>query len=101
MTSYSNARNNPQGAVPVYIVAPPTPSTNPPNMQNNAQGAIPVNIIAQGSSPISGPIPVRVVAGPGTPDSKGRFPNDQGNNAGAIPVYQSISPKAMPVWRVN
>lgn len=84
--SYPNDRTNPAGAIPVYYgVAPP------------GGKAVPIVIIAGPGSPISGPIPVRIVAAPpvGPP-----FPNDQGNDASAQPVYQSAAPNAMPVWVV-
>lgn len=96
--NYPNARNNPNSAIPVYIVAAPTPAPRYPNKQNNPQGAIPVNFVAQPTTPDSGAIPVLVVAGPGVPDSNGRWPSDQRQARGAIPVFNSTSTKAMPVW---
>jgi hypothetical protein len=92
VTNYPNDRRNAAGAVPVYVVAPPT---NPPwpNAQNNPNGAIPVNFVAAPTTANAGAIPVRIVAGSG-PGPK--FPNDQGNDAGAIPVYDDAD--GMPVW---
>jgi hypothetical protein len=92
LTAYPNARNNPAGAMPVYLVAPPI---NPPwpNNQGNAGAAIPMNFVAQGASPNSGPIPVRIVAGPGPGPIYG---NDQGIDANAIPVFDDAA--GMPVW---
>jgi hypothetical protein len=84
VTSYPNDRNNPAGAIPVYIVAGP------------GGKAIPVNFLAGGATggSNSGPIPVYVVAGAGAPP----FGSDQGNPNNAIPVYISGAPNAMPVW---
>jgi hypothetical protein len=98
--NYPNDRMNPAGAIPVYIVAQPTGGFNPspPNAQNNAQGAIPVNIVAAPTVPYAGAIPVRVVAAPGIGPT---WPSDQGQDAGAIPVWSSTDPKAIPVWRIN
>jgi hypothetical protein len=81
---YPNDRNNPAGAIPVYLVGGP------------GGKAIPVNFVAGGATggPASGPIPVYVTAGPGTPP----FGTDQGNPNNAIPVYISGAPNAMPVW---
>jgi hypothetical protein len=95
--NYSNDRRNAAGAIPVYIV--PTPPIGPPwpNKQNN--GGIPVSFGAAPIAADSGPIPVRVVATGSAPDAEGRWPNDQGQNAGAIPVYNS--PVGMPVWDVG
>lgn len=78
--NYPNARNNAGGAIPVYMSAGPK--------------AMPIRIVAA-TGIAFGPIPVRVVAGPGHPSS------NQGSDAGAIPVVVSASPKAMPVWRIN
>jgi hypothetical protein len=94
---YPTARNNAAGAIPVYIVAAPPVNPFPPNAQTNILGAIPVTMVAAPVVPNAGAIPVRVVAGPGTPP----FASDQAQNDGAIPVYLSVSVKAMPVWRVN
>jgi hypothetical protein len=84
VTAYPNDRNNPAGAIPVYLVGGP------------GGKAIPVNFIAGGATggPASGPIPVYVTAGPGIPP----FGTDQGNPNNAIPVYISGAPNAMPVW---
>jgi hypothetical protein len=81
---YPNDRTNPAGAIPVYIEAGPVGK------------AIPVVFEAPPTTPNAGPIPVRVVAAPGTLHG-----SDQGIDANAIPVYASVSPKAMPVWRIN
>jgi hypothetical protein len=88
---YPNDRTNPAGAIPVYMVVTPPPGPPWPNKQNN--GAIPVNFVSVGTSAASGPIPVRIVAntGPGP-----EWPSDQGQDDGAIPVYNS--PAGMPVW---
>lgn len=93
--NYPNARNNPNGAIPVYVVSAPTPTPRYPNKQNNPQGAIPVVFVARPTTPNSGAIPVVVVIGSG-PGPK--WPSDQRQAAGAIPVFNSASPKAMPVW---
>lgn len=97
---YPNNRNSAAGAIPVYIVAPPTPDSQGrfPNFQNNPNAAIPVNFVAAPMTPNAGAIPVRIVAGPG---SGPKFPNDQGVDTGAIPVYDSGSLKAMLVWQVG
>jgi hypothetical protein len=79
---YPNDRTNPAGAIPVYIVSGP------------GGKAIPVNFLAGPVSPNSGPIPVYVTGGAGTPP----FGTDQGNPNNAIPVYISGAPNAMPVW---
>jgi hypothetical protein len=89
---YSTDRNNPTGAMPVYLVAAPIPSDRYPNKQNNAQGAIPVNFVAVGNAN-SGAVPVRIVAGTGPGPE---WPSNQGDDAGAIPVFNS--PAGMPVW---
>jgi hypothetical protein len=94
MSAYSNERDNAAGAIPVYIVATPIRNLNPPNEQDNVQGAIPIQMVAPSTSPTAGAIPVRVVGD----TSSGPWPSDQGQDAGAIPVYISASPKAMPVW---
>lgn len=98
--NYPNAKNNPNAAIPVYIVAPPVlaPGVFPPNKQNNPLGAIPVNFVPQPTSPnaLDAAIPVLIVAGPGVPDSNGRWPSNQRNINGAIPVYNSLT--GMPVW---
>jgi hypothetical protein len=87
---YPNDRTNPAGAIPVFLVPAPTPGPPWPNQRTN--GAIPVNFVPVGTSPNSGPIPVNVVAGLGTPP----FGNDQGNPNNAIPVYEDAN--GMPVW---
>jgi hypothetical protein len=92
--NYPNARNDPAGAIPVYIVSPPTPGPPWPNKQNT--GAIPVNFVAQPTTPNVGAIPVRIVAGTG-PGPK--WPSDQGQDAGAIPVYDDAG--GMPVWAAS
>jgi hypothetical protein len=89
---YPNDRTNPVGAIPVFLVSTPNPGPPWPNQRTN--GAIPVNFVPVGTSPNSGPIPVVVVAGVGTPP----FGNDQGNSNNAIPVYISGEANAMPVW---
>lgn len=102
--NYPNDRRNADGAIPVYIVAGPgipDSSGRLPNIQNNANGAIPINMLAgPPTTPNSGAIPVRIVAGPGTPVN-GKFPSDQGQDAGAIPVYNSTASNAMPVWQAG
>lgn len=80
MTSYPNARNNPAGAIPVYM-APSNPK------------AMPIIIMAGATGPASGPIPIRIVAGPTGPGG-----TDQGVDANAIPVVESGAANAMPVW---
>lgn len=92
---YPNDRTDRAGAIPVYIVGTPPTTDRPPNEQNNPFGAIPVNIVAVGSSPNSGPIPIRIVAGPGQPVD-GKWPSNQVDNRAAIPVFNS--PIGMPVW---
>jgi hypothetical protein len=78
---YPTARDDPAGAIPVYIVAAPDGK------------AIPVNfLVGAPVGPDFGPIPVRVVLGAGSGGS------DQGNDASAIPVYLSTAADAMPVW---
>jgi hypothetical protein len=93
--NYPNARNNPAGAVPVYIVTAPTPG--PPWPSNQITGGIPVIFGTAPTTPNAGAIPVRVVAGTG-PGPK--WPSDQGQDAGAIPVFNSVAANAMPVWSV-
>jgi hypothetical protein len=88
---YPNDRRDPDGAIPVYIVPAPTPGPPWPSKQNN--GAIPINMMPVGTLPNAGPIPVRVVAGTGPGPS---WPSDQGQDAGAIPCYNSAN--GMPVW---
>ncbi|HSY77768.1 MAG TPA: hypothetical protein VK890_12960, partial [Bacteroidia bacterium] len=91
MPSYPNDRTNAAGAMPVYVVPPPVPGPPWPNKQNT--GGIPVNFTTAPTSPNSGAIPVRVVTGTGSGPS---WPSDQGQDAGAIPVYND--PAGMPVW---
>jgi hypothetical protein len=88
---YPNDRTNRAGAIPVYIVATPPVGPPWPNKQNN--GAIPVSFGTAPTTPNSGAIPVRIVTntGPGP-----EWPSDQGQDDGAIPVYNS--PAGMPVW---
>jgi len=90
---FPNARNNPAGAIPVYIVPFPLPGPPWPNKQNN--GAMAVNFVGAPTTPNAGAIPVRIVPGTG-PGPK--WPNDQSNPFGAIPVYNS--PAGIPVWQV-
>jgi hypothetical protein len=94
--NYPNTRDNPDGAIPVYMVAAPTLGPPWPSKQNN--GGIPVNFVAAPTTPNAGAIPVRVVTGTGPGPN---WPSDQGQDAGAIPVYNSTSPKAMPVWNAS
>jgi hypothetical protein len=94
---YPNDRRNSVGAIPVYMVPTPSPGPPWPNKQNN--GGMPVFFTSAPTAADSGAIPVRVVATGGAPDAEGRWPNDQGQNAGAIPVYNS--PVGMPVWDVG
>ena len=82
---YPNDRTNPAGAIPVYYGAAPP-----------AGKAIPIIVMPGAIGVAHGPIPVRVVAAPVNPP----YPNDQGNDASAIPVYDSVAPHAMPVWLV-
>jgi hypothetical protein len=88
---YSNDRRDATGAIPVYMVATPPAGPPWPNKQNN--GGIPVNFVPVGTEAASGPIPVRIVAGTGPGPT---WPSDQGQDAGAIPVFNS--PAGMPVW---
>jgi hypothetical protein len=88
---YPNSRMNPAGAIPVYVVTPPVSRAG--SLQNNANAAIPVNFLAAPTTPNAGAIPVRIVTGPG-PGPK--WPNDQGLDAGAIPVFDDAG--GMPVW---
>lgn len=83
VVNYPNDRTNPEGAIPVFIVGGPV------------GGAIPINIFAGPVGVNSGPVPIRVVAGPGLAGG-----SDQGIDANAIPVYESAAPNAMPVWNV-
>jgi hypothetical protein len=83
--NYPTARNDPGGAIPVYIVA--APSAGPPWPNKQINGAIPITIMGGPGSPHSGPIPVRIVAGPG-PGPK--WPSDQGQDAGAAPLPPPI-----------
>ena len=92
---YPNDRRNPEGAIPVYIVAAPVKPPWPNNRGNSA-AAIPIIFGAQPVSPNVGPIPVRVVAGAGTAP----FGSDQGIDNNAIPVYESTAANAMPVVNV-
>jgi hypothetical protein len=91
---YPNDRRNAAGAIPVYMV--PTPPVGPPWPNKQNTGGIPVFFTVAPIAADSGPIPVRVVAGGSAPDAEGRWPNNQGLGAGAIPVYNS--PNGMPVW---
>jgi hypothetical protein len=91
---YPNDRRDPAGAIPVYMVAAPPPGPPWPNKQNN--GAIPVSFGAAPITPNAGAIPVRIIATGSPPDAAGEWPSDQGQDAGAIPVYNS--PAGMPVW---
>jgi hypothetical protein len=91
---YPNARNNPDGAIPIYIV--PTPAPGPPWPSKQNTGAIPISMGAAPTTPNAGAIPVWIVTGPNAPDAEGRWPNDQHNPAGAIPAYYSAG--GMPVW---
>jgi hypothetical protein len=77
---WPNARNNPDGAIPVFLSSDPK--------------AIPIQVFSGPAGPNFGPIPVRIVAGAGTPP----FGNDQSNDNNAIPVYESTAANAMPVW---
>jgi hypothetical protein len=77
---YPNDRTNPAGAIPVYLSSSPK--------------AIPIQVFSGAATPNSGPIPIRIVAGPGTPP----IGNDQSNDNNAIPVYESTAANAMPVW---
>jgi hypothetical protein len=79
---YPNDRTNPAGAIPVFLSADPK--------------AIPIQIFAGATGRNFGPVPVRIVAGPGTSP----FGNDQSVNNNAIPVYESTAANAMPVWSV-
>jgi hypothetical protein len=81
MIIYPNARNNPAGAIPVYVVA-------------GAGGkAIPANFLVGATvGPDFGPFPVRVALAGGGGGS------NQGVDANAIPVYLSTAANAMPVW---
>jgi hypothetical protein len=88
---YPNDRTNAAGAMPVYVIPPPVPGPPWPNKQNT--GGIPVNFTTAPTSPNVGAIPVRVVTGTGAGPS---WPSDQGQDAGAIPVYND--PAGMPVW---
>jgi hypothetical protein len=91
--NYPNDRRNGDGAIPVYTVATPQPGPPWPNKQNT--GAIPITIVAAPITANAGAIPVRfvVATGPGP-----NWPSDQGQDAGAIPVYNSVAANAMPVW---
>jgi hypothetical protein len=80
--SYPNARNNPDGAIPVFL------STSPNAMPIVMSVAVPTDD--------SGPIPVYFVA-PGTPP----FGSDQGNPNNAVPVVVSAVYNAMPVWDIG
>jgi hypothetical protein len=81
MANYPNARNNPAGAIPVYLSSSPK--------------AMPVVMGVQPTTPNAGAIPVYFVSAPtGSPP----FPNDQGNANSAIPVIVSAAANAMPVW---
>jgi hypothetical protein len=91
---YPNDRRSSAGAIPVYMV--PTPPVGPPWPNKQNTGGIPVFFTGAPTAADSGAIPVRVVTGPNLPDTEGRWPNDQNNPAGAIPVYNS--PVGMPVW---
>jgi hypothetical protein len=90
---YSNDRRDPTGAMPVYLVAAPAPG--PPWPSDQLTGGIPVIFGLVGITPNSGPIPVRIVSGTG-PGPK--WPSNQGDDGGAIPVYNSTALNAMPVW---
>jgi hypothetical protein len=94
--NYPNDRRNPAGAIPVYIVAVPPVGPPWPNKQNT--GAIPVLFTTAPIVADSGAIPVRVIATGSPPDAEGRWPSDQNQSAGAIPVYNS--PIGIPVWQV-
>jgi len=83
MTAYPNARNNPAGAIPVYLSV--------------ASNAMPIVMEVQPIGFESGPIPVYFVTAPINPP----YPNDQGNPASAIPVIESVAPNAMPVWETG
>lgn len=79
---YPNARNNPAGAIPVFLSSSPK--------------AMPIVLSSAPTVPNAGAIPVRIVAAPSGPGG-----TDQGVDANAIPVVESASPKAMPVWNVG
>jgi hypothetical protein len=79
---YPNSRDNPAGALPVYLSASPK--------------AMLITMGAQPTVPDAGAIPVRFVTAPTNPP----YPNDQGNDTSAIPVVVSASLKAIPVWDV-
>jgi hypothetical protein len=123
--SYPNNQYTAAGAIPVYIVgAQPTPDGKGrfPIYKSNPNGAMPVHVVAQPTllarypndkSQAGGAIPVRVLANPG---GGPKWSSDQGLSNGAIPVWdvgsipthalkypsnQAIVASAIPVWRVN
>jgi hypothetical protein len=77
---YPNDRTNPAGAIPVYFSSGPK--------------AIPIKTFSSSAGRNFGPIPVRVVAGPGSPP----IGSDQGDDNNVIPVFESTASNAMPVW---
>jgi hypothetical protein len=123
--SYPNNQHNPAGAIPVYLVAAPTPDGKGrfSNAKNNANAAIPVHITGTVAPALvprypndqhnpAGAIPVKVLSAPSTAWGV----SDQGQSTGAIPVWdvgalppelllypniQSMVNAAIPVWRVN
>jgi hypothetical protein len=114
----STDRNNPAGAIPVYIVSAPPLSNIHPSDNRNPLAAMPVYFVARptlapdypnGQGNAQGAIPVRVVSAPTGPPSW-----IQTGNTGAIPVYdaggvqpppwgnnQTVKGGACPVWRIN
>ena len=79
---YPNARNNPAGAIPVYLSSSPK--------------AMPIVLSSAPTTPAAGAIPVRIVAAPSGPGG-----TDQGVDANAIPVVESTASNAMPVYNVG